>query len=99
MPLYARESLRISTYATKPGTETRLGPADVDSVTVEIRDADLVEVVAPAVMVWEAAADEWAYYWVTTAIEAGTYRAKCTITGPQLETFEYLRIRLREGAF
>lgn len=99
MTLYAGETIIITHTASLEGTALT-GP-EVDRVDIEIFDSDGDSVVAETEMTWVAGNSRWEYEWDTSPgatpanIDAGTYRAKCTITGVDESTnWEYKRIRL-----
>lgn len=102
MTLYAGETVQVTTTATGLDGTTALTSADVSHVKVQIFDSAGDTVVGLTTMTWSAEDLFWFYDWYTggagatpTAVEPGTYKAKCTVTGAGTWTsFEYKRIRL-----
>ena len=93
MTLYAGETVRLSTKATKYDGTTPLTPDDIDSAWVVVFDADNVVVLDSTELAWDAASQEWFYDWPTDS--SGTYRAKFRLVGIGIDAWEYLRVRLK----
>jgi hypothetical protein len=93
MTLYAGELTKIVHTATKDGEA--LLPGDVTGVSIILYDSTLEEVVGSSTMTWDSVKLRWQYLWDTSDMDAGTYRAKVTITGVDGgSVWEFKRIRL-----
>lgn len=99
---YAGEPIRIATHNALNFDGTRIVPADVYDVTVEVFNSDLTQTVLPVTVMTfiddpdDDADGEFAYIWDTSGLEAGTYKAKVVInTIDNFSSWEYHRIRLK----
>lgn len=101
MAIYTGETLVITHTATSEGTA--LTDDDVESVEIEIFDADGEVIIDDTEMTWDETSARWEYVWRTVtddatpvALDAGTYRARVQINGVgDTVNHEYKRIRLK----
>lgn len=106
MTIYAGETVEISVTAKEFRAVRALNEDDLTAVWVTVYDVEGDTVVPRSSMSWdEDLVDEngtvtggWAYHWLTTGVDPGTYRAKIEAYGvqatPQHYSLEFKRIRL-----
>lgn len=94
MTQYAGELTKIVHTATKDAEA--LVPDDVTAVWITVYSSDFSEeLVGETEMTWDTDHERWQHLWDTTAVDAGTYKAKVRIEGVDGgSVWEYRRIRL-----
>jgi hypothetical protein len=109
---YVGETFRVFVSASDFDGSTALAPADIDRMTVEIRNAAGTVIVEEAEMGYSIEESLWIYIWLTTvdnmtavddggtALPAGTYWAKYKLIDLDGHpSFEYKKIRLARIRF
>lgn len=111
-PEYAGEVVRLWTSATKPeSNDEPITPDDATEVILEVRpnaDRTAAPVLGPIDIIanWDAENNEWFYWWQTDPYvdednvgDVGTWLAKFTITGLNLSTVEFQKVKLKKQLF
>lgn len=98
MTTYAGETLQIKVTGTQFNPDQPLEEADVSSIYVTIFNSANEVTLAQSSMTWDEEESGWVYYWTTTGLAFGSYKAKIEAYGqqatPQTYALEFKRIRL-----
>ncbi len=108
MVKYAGELLRVEVTAQDFDTTDPIVPAEIDRVTIEIRDSQNNLVVDETVMTYDTEEEIWIYLWDTidttlptpAPLAAGSYFAKCRIYDlDDHVSIEFVKERLKAQRF
>lgn len=94
---YVGETYRITVEAQDFNAEA-VSPSDIDSMYVQIWDADDAVVVAETEMIWNSEEELWYYVWETSVASTvpGKYKFRCRLLDLDTHSsWEYGEIRLK----
>ena len=98
MAIYAGETVQILVTGTDFDAAEPLAEDDVSAAYVTIFNSANEEVLPQTSLTWDETESGWVYYWVTTDVPFGSYKAKIEAYGqaatPQTYSLEFKRIRL-----